>query len=439
MTPRVVDTSHHNTVNDLSATAAAGVWGVIHKASQGSHYRDPDYAKRRTMAVKAGLLWGAYHFNDGSDVNAQVDNFLDAAAPDDDTLLVLDYEDVTDARGNRLPESRQMSPQEMVEFLRLIEQRTGRKATIYSGNRLKENIGRLSSGDKAYVCQHKLWLCQYGPTAKLPEGFTSYFLWQFTDGHVGPQPHVIAGISGNGIDLNHFDGTHDELLSLWTSNVPTAEANVTASSHAADAAADDYDPPVPSPQAPSLNVQPTRVGYSFAVEMVQQKLKNIGYHEVGEVDGFWGGKTAGAIKAFYNDRGVTEPVAITAEQVNSTTLSDEIGRAIQEKWTRPISINRASATPQDIAPRVEAVRVSLWQKFGAQIAAGVSAVGITGSTLSSAFTNVQTSLQPVHDAFAKIPPEVWFMICGAVAGLVWYGSTRAARAATKDYNTGRLN
>lgn len=42
MTPRVVDISHHNIVKDLKATAAAGVWGVIHKASQGSGYRDPD-------------------------------------------------------------------------------------------------------------------------------------------------------------------------------------------------------------------------------------------------------------------------------------------------------------------------------------------------------------------------------------------------------------
>jgi len=211
MIPRVVDTSHHNTVNDLSATAAAGVWGVIHKASQGSGYRDPDYVKRRRMAVQAGLLWGAYHFNDSTDVTSQVDNFLSAAQPEDDTLLVLDYEDVTDAHGNRLPESRQMSPQNMVKFLRLIEQRTGRRATIYSGNRLKENIGRLSAEDRAYVCGHKLWLCQYGPTAHLPDGFDSYFLWQFTDGHAGPQPHVIAGISGNGIDLNRFDGALDEL------------------------------------------------------------------------------------------------------------------------------------------------------------------------------------------------------------------------------------
>lgn len=58
MTPRVVDISHHNKVTNLRATAASGVWGVIHKASQGSGYRDPDYAARRRQAEAAGLLWG---------------------------------------------------------------------------------------------------------------------------------------------------------------------------------------------------------------------------------------------------------------------------------------------------------------------------------------------------------------------------------------------
>lgn len=55
MQPRVVDISHHNKVTDLKATAIAGVWGVIHKASQGQSYRDPDYAARREQARAAGL------------------------------------------------------------------------------------------------------------------------------------------------------------------------------------------------------------------------------------------------------------------------------------------------------------------------------------------------------------------------------------------------
>ena len=208
MVPRVIDISHHNVVKDLKATAAAGVWGVIHKASQGRAYRDPDYAGRRVLAKAAGMLWGAYHFNSGDDVPLQVDNFLTAAKPDDDTLLVLDYED------NR-PSN--MSIQQAVRLLHLVEEKVGRKAAIYSGNRLKETIGSLSPSDRAYVISHRLWLCQYGPKAVMPSGFQKYWLWQYTGDGVGLQPHNVPGvIAGNGgIDLNVFDGTRDQLASVW--------------------------------------------------------------------------------------------------------------------------------------------------------------------------------------------------------------------------------
>src|SRR4051812_1451153 len=121
MQPRVIDISHHNTVHDLQATAEAGVWAIIHKASQGSKYRDPDYSARRALAKTAGLRWGAYHFNDGSDVTTQVNNFLAAARPGPDTLLVLDFEDN--------PKSN-MSISQAVQFLKLMERRVGHKITI---------------------------------------------------------------------------------------------------------------------------------------------------------------------------------------------------------------------------------------------------------------------------------------------------------------------
>lgn len=208
MIPRVIDISHHNTVKDLKATASAGVWGVIHKASQGRAYRDPDYAGRRKLATAAGLLWGAYHFNTGDDVSSQVDNFLKAAQPDPQTLLVLDYED------NR---PSQMSIKQAVQFLHLIEQKAGRKAAIYSGNRLKETIGGLVPMERDYLLTHRLWLCQYGPRAVLPKGFAKYWLWQYTGDGVGPMPHNLPGvIAGNGgIDINTFEGTRAQLAANW--------------------------------------------------------------------------------------------------------------------------------------------------------------------------------------------------------------------------------
>lgn len=204
--PRVADISHHNMVGDLANTAQAGVWGIIHKATQGAAYADPLYAARRKLALAAGMLWGAYHFNTGDDVRSQVWFFLAHAQPDDKTLMVLDYED------NRLS---QMSIFQLVDFCHQIESVLGRKCAIYSGNRLKETIGLLNAGDAAYVTSHRLWLCQYGPKPVLPKGFANWWLWQFTGDGVGPLPHSVSGIVGNGIDLNTFVGSREELISSW--------------------------------------------------------------------------------------------------------------------------------------------------------------------------------------------------------------------------------
>jgi lysozyme len=206
MDARVIDISHHNDVRDLKATAASGIWGVIHKASQGRAYADPDYQKHRQMATDAGLLWGAYHFNTGDDVAAQVNWFVDRAKPDDKTLMVLDYED------NRLSN---MNIHQAVNFCHLIEAKLGRKCAIYSGNRLKETIGGLNPNDKAYIVSHRLWLCQYGPAPHIPPGFTKWWLWQFTGDGIGPQPHSVPGVMGGGIDINTYVGSRDQLTKEW--------------------------------------------------------------------------------------------------------------------------------------------------------------------------------------------------------------------------------
>lgn len=446
--PRVTDISHHNTVTDLRATAAAGIWGVIHKATQGTGFRDKTYNTRRSLARAAGMLWGAYHFGDNSDPTAQVENFLSYAKPDAGTFLSLDYED-------HPTKSRTMQPKQMVTFLREIERRTGRKALLYGGNRIKEDIGKLGSADRAYVTSHLLWLCQYGSNPKLPNGWSKAFLWQYTDGIVGPQPRTIPGIQGH-VDLNVFSGTRDQLEALWLAPRTVQPLDTTDFSSVNRRGDDDLDgdgvadntslPPflrADTPAAGGLNVQPQRAGYSLETEMLQTKLHGLGYVEVGELDGRWGGKTRGVITAFMTDRGRSAD-GLTTERgfVNPdarAVVSSEISRAVADRWTRPIAPSRANATPAEVAPKVESVKVSLWGRFTAKIAAGFAALGLTGSTLSDAFDSVRNALYPIQSFFASWPPSVWFLLMGVTAGAVWYVTNRAARASTKDYNTGRLN
>src|ERR1043166_929637 len=90
----VVDISHHNGPNiDFEKAKAAGIVGVIHKATSGTNFKDKMYPVNRAKALAAGLWWGAYHWGGGdADAADQVKYFLDYAQPGDTTLLALDYE-----------------------------------------------------------------------------------------------------------------------------------------------------------------------------------------------------------------------------------------------------------------------------------------------------------------------------------------------------------
>src|SRR5262245_38820369 len=135
MTPSVIDLSHHNTVISFAAIKAAGIEGIVHKASQGLKYADPDYEKRRADAKRYGLLLGAYHFATNANPSEQVVHFLKAAKPDADTLLALDWE--------HNPDGPDMSTAQAREFLLTLMKATGRQPrdiVIYGGNLLKEQI-----------------------------------------------------------------------------------------------------------------------------------------------------------------------------------------------------------------------------------------------------------------------------------------------------------
>ena len=220
ITPIVADMAHFNPVN-FARIKAAGVAGVIHKATQGTGVTDNQYAARRPVAQAAGLKWGAYSFATGDDPRAHAEHFLSVAQPDAGTLLCLDYEDN--------PHS-PMSAQAAWDFMRVVEEKTGRLCWIYGGNCIAEHISplcRSSAAAAEYFKARPLWLCQYktGLPAgvdlaalkehvRVPEPWDDFALLQYTGDGVGPLPHTVDGLE-HGADLNAFDGTLEELAAIW--------------------------------------------------------------------------------------------------------------------------------------------------------------------------------------------------------------------------------
>lgn len=213
--PQVVDLSHHNRVDDFVAARAAGVIGVIHKASTGQQGRDDKYAERRDAALKAGLLWGAYHWGTMAPVDQQLDNFLGAATPDANTLVALDFErDLGD----------QMTLEGARAFLAGIEAKLGRRAVLYSGNLIKEQLGAAKD---QFFGSHQLWLAQYGNRPVVQPSWSTFWLWQYTDGTNGTPPEKVPGIPGDAwgrVDCNHFMGSEAELRAQWAASPPAPAA-----------------------------------------------------------------------------------------------------------------------------------------------------------------------------------------------------------------------
>jgi lysozyme len=202
----VVDLSHHNTVTDFNAVKAAGIEGLIHKATEGLSYTDPTYSSRRAQALEAGLMWGAYHFADANDGAAQADYFLSVVNPVPTDLLVLDFEQ-NYANGVAVPS---MSLDQAEQFITRIQNTTGRYPGLYSGSYVKQLLGNNTN---AVLTNCWLWLSEYGPNPIVPPAWPTWTMWQYTDGTVGPEPHTVTGI-GN-CDRDQFNGTIESLRQLW--------------------------------------------------------------------------------------------------------------------------------------------------------------------------------------------------------------------------------
>ncbi|MGN7998676.1 glycoside hydrolase family 25 protein [Sphingomonas sp. 22176] len=199
--PMVVDVYHRSIVRDLAAAKAAGVQGIIHKATTGTSGRDELYDDRRIAAQKAGLLWGAYHWGTALLPAQQVENFLGWAKPDDDTLVALDYEPSP---------NNQMTLDGAREFLERIQEKLGRRAVLYSGHLIKEELGAQID---PFFGAHRLWLAQYTATATVQPSWKTYWLWQYSDGAA-----TIPGIPGDGaghVDQNHYAGSAEQLAVEW--------------------------------------------------------------------------------------------------------------------------------------------------------------------------------------------------------------------------------
>lgn len=174
---------------------------------------------------------------------------------------------------------------------------------------------------------------------------------------------------------------------------------------------------------------------------VQTILKELKYHEVGSIDGKWGGRTRAAIAAYKNDRHLEGPTVIDEE------LVADLKRALGEGWSRPMAPERTEATDAKIEKEVPAAKDSAWTRFWAKIATwtGVGGGGGIGIAdfVSDHSDEAASWWNKVNDLMEKIgvtdvPVWAWILIGGLICGLIWKSASTADTKIKEAYRDGEV-
>jgi uncharacterized protein (TIGR02594 family) len=163
---------------------------------------------------------------------------------------------------------------------------------------------------------------------------------------------------------------------------------------------------------------------TLSVEAVQRRLKDLGYHEVGQIDGSMGPRTRAAILAFRNDNSL--PL--------SPIIDVALTEALETSAPREIAPERASGAPAESR---------IVTASNAQIGLGViGAAGSIGSQIAPALMEAEHARDMAGRVFTLIGLESWLSnvlpwIGAAVfIGVVIY-ALRAKAARIDDHRSGK--
>jgi len=163
---------------------------------------------------------------------------------------------------------------------------------------------------------------------------------------------------------------------------------------------------------------------TLSVKAVQQRLKDLGYHEVGQVDGKVGPRTRAAILAFRNDND------LALVPIIDVALTEALERASPRK----IASERASGAPAESR---------IVTASNAQIGLGViGAAGSIGSQIAPALMEAEQARDMVGRVFTLIGLEnvlsnaLPWIGAGVFIGVVFY-ALRAKAARIDDHRSGK--
>jgi lysozyme len=225
----VVNLSHYDELRpDFAAMRREGIVAAIHESTYPAATADAAYGIRQEEALRAGLLWGAYHFADATDPVRQADFFLSVvgrrwqqsaqSAGRPGVLLVLDFEINSHYPGGT------MRVDQAVTFVERIRQRTGRYPGVYGGeNRLASVLNNSAVPARARETLSKCWLWvanyHYPPRATAP--WSHWTMWQYTGDGICDLPrsrYPTRLANMRTAERNFFRGGRGDVEAFWKAN-----------------------------------------------------------------------------------------------------------------------------------------------------------------------------------------------------------------------------
>jgi lysozyme len=202
----VVDLSHWQAEVDFAAAKEGGIVAVVVKCTQGTNWLDAKYYERFQAATEAELLVGSYHFGTNEPVADQVANFLSHAHHGPRDLLAQDFEWFAKS---------QESLDQARDFAAEVEQKVGRPMVLYSGAAFLKQMGEFAADSVLNRCP--LWVADYRvlPQPPVPPGWSTWTMWQYTDGSSGHHPHATKGVGP--CDRSTFNGSAEDLAAFFSS------------------------------------------------------------------------------------------------------------------------------------------------------------------------------------------------------------------------------
>ncbi len=179
-----------------------GVVFAFVKATQGISFNDPAFRKNWSAMKESGIIRGAYHQMSGGNAELQAKAFADQVGrlmlPDDLPPAVCFEEP---AASGPAPTIRDLDI-----FIEETQKLFGRRPIIYGGSLLRDAVKRGSSPSALFACP--LWIASYRDSPALPNGWSKWTFWQFSDGQIGPTDSIREVFRG---DTNLFNGSEADL------------------------------------------------------------------------------------------------------------------------------------------------------------------------------------------------------------------------------------